>query len=282
MHASDLVELAALVAAEGPRLIRTRAPFSTAGLQPYWTAAKCRLDRWSHRLQSCREQFDGLRDRLDNRPAARLAIWRTALPICREVLAGEILTRVWTGCCAAWDRLNGAPEAEPLARSILVGHLEARRRVLNLLSTAPGLTIKETEELDKFRRSTQRWADLLLARFFRLANVTDLAHDQGRLREFADDWPDEAQSRSGSHARAMWTASLRATFASRGQYPTFNADLNARMAAGVMLCLGLDPADGPGALCPSLWLARLVATTTDAERMIESLLSGGATTADLP
>jgi hypothetical protein len=192
------------------------------------------------------------------------------------VLAAEILTRVWTACSAAWDRQRDTAEAEPVARSIWVGHLEARGRALKLLAAGPGLKTAEAGELDRFRRANQRWTDFLLAPFARLCNVDNLAHNVERLHDFAEDWGDDKPSAGSPQAREIWTASLRATFASRGQYPTFNADLNARIAGGIMVCLGLDPGEGAGSLCPSLWLARLVTTTTDAEAMIESLLSGEA------
>ena len=141
-----------------------------------------------------------------------------------------------------------------------------------LLAAGPGLKTAEANELDRFRRANQRWTDFLLAPFARLCEVDESAHNVARLHDFAEDWGDEKASASDRQAREIWTASLRATFASRGQYPTFNADLNARIAGGIMVCLGLDPADGVGRRCPSLWLARLVTTTSDAEAMIESLL----------
>ena len=52
MHARELVELAAILSAQGPMLIRSTPQLSSHGVQQYWTASKCRLDRWARNLKS--------------------------------------------------------------------------------------------------------------------------------------------------------------------------------------------------------------------------------------
>ena len=51
MHARELVELAAIVSAHGPVLVRGVERLSEQGMEEYWTASKIRLDRWGHCLR---------------------------------------------------------------------------------------------------------------------------------------------------------------------------------------------------------------------------------------
>jgi len=46
MHAAELTELAALLAANGPALLAPDARIEPRRLDEYWTASKCRVDRW--------------------------------------------------------------------------------------------------------------------------------------------------------------------------------------------------------------------------------------------
>jgi hypothetical protein len=274
MHANELVELAAAISAEGPALLGVPGAVSMVGLAAYWAASKCRLQRWSRRLKS-------FRDRLVVHPPATSLPWPAALPLCREVLASEILTRVCTGFWAAFDRQRGSREAEPLARSVWVGHLEARHSVLNLLARGNGLPDAEAAALDRLRRASERWSDLLLAPFATLGEVTDLAHDPERLADFADDVVDDRQCRTLGRSRHLWSASRIEAFASCRRLTTFNADLNAQIAASVLACFdldGCDPALTPGlsAFSRSLLCERLTTVASDAELWIAGLLEQGA------
>ena len=118
MHARELLELASLVSEQGPTLIRGTAPLSAQGVQQYWTASKCRLDRWTRSLRY-------LADNSHHLDANASPIhWTFARGVLEEILTGEVLTRVWTAMLCVYDRQCGGNEFEPLARSIMAGHLE--------------------------------------------------------------------------------------------------------------------------------------------------------------
>ena len=51
MHVRDLVELAALVAVHSPVLIHGGGRVPKASIEDYWTASRCRLDRWTRLLR---------------------------------------------------------------------------------------------------------------------------------------------------------------------------------------------------------------------------------------
>jgi hypothetical protein len=317
MDAAELVELAAAISVEAVSLLDLPGGISTNGLAAYWAASKCRQQRWSARLKTFRQRSlqeshhaqpgktssgrnrsgepqssepqqgklpPGKSQPAKSQPGkmqqSASQWWRSALPLCREVLASEILTRVCAGFWAVFDRQRVSHDAEPLARSIWIGHLEARHSVLNLLASGRGLPPAEAESLDRLRRTAERWSDLLLAPLLLLADVTEFAHDLDRLGDYAQDAAEERRSKSASTAQRLWSRSRGGAFASCRRLATFNADLNAQIAGGILDCFNFEACDessvpGLAAISRSLLCERLIATTTDAQLWIAGLLSPG-------
>ena len=94
-------------------MIRSKSRLSGQGVQQYWTASKCRLDRWSRNLKS----FASDASQLDA-TAVRVQ-WPFVRGVLEEILTGEVLTRVWTAVLCLYDRQHGATEFESLGRSIM-------------------------------------------------------------------------------------------------------------------------------------------------------------------
>jgi hypothetical protein len=262
MHARELVDLACVLSAHGSVVIRQAGPFARSGLEEYWIASKCRLDRWSHRLsRPSPSQAGGPRP--GPAPAAALL---------EEVLTGEVLTRVWAAVACAHDRLQGCDDAEPVARSVLIGHLEARHRVLTLLVSATQLRAEEAIRLDCLRRRVERWTDMLIGYLTQLNEVREFAFDPDRAADFAQDLREQGKLPGGRHVWSLIQGSLQAAF-SRGLTAwSPNADLNARIAGGILSCFPAEVFDSTG-LPRSLWSLRLVQTASDAQGMISQLLS---------
>ena len=266
MHARELVELAAIVSAHGPVLVRRTRQLSTAGLEQYWAASRSRLDRW-HRSLKC---FAVAAARHD--APRRRAEWPTVRGVFEEVLTGEMLTRVWTAVMCAYDRHHGVDVAEPIARSVLVGHMEARHRVLTLLVRGSGIDAEAAVKLNHLRRRTERWTDLLIGYLAGLHDVGEFAVDPERAKEFAGDLQYQSHLRGGRHAWPLVLASVRAAF-QRGLAPTSpNADLNRRIASTIIACFPGELFDSTG-LFQSVWLMRLSNVTDDVQVMVDDLLA---------
>src|SRR4029453_16328671 len=107
MHARELAELAALVAVHSPVLIhgQGRAPHSS--IEQYWTASKCRLDRWGRLLRQLAAAA------CEPQPPATLS-WARIRPLLEEILVTELLTRLWTAAAAAYDAAHGDQDLEPI------------------------------------------------------------------------------------------------------------------------------------------------------------------------
>ena len=265
MHACELVELAALVCANGPVLIRGEGQVSKAGVEQYWTASKCRLDRWGRSLRKLTDEVSHAR------PQWRHSRWPHARSVLEEVLISEVLTRLFTAVMSAYDRRRGTDLVEPVARSVLIGHLEARNRVLTLLVRGPGIDAEQALKLNQLRRRVERWTDLLIGYLAGLDDVEEFAFEPDRAKDFAEDLDQQHGEPGGRHAWPLVLGSLRAAFR-EGICPLSpNADLNTRIAQGVLSCFRPEVFDSVG-LFRSLWLMRLSNTTSDAEGMLEALL----------
>lgn len=257
MQACDLVHLAALIAAHGASGRALLCPVSS-GLTTYWVASKCRWDRWRRALPTAHEASC-------SGPGTN---WKSLEPLIEEILLSEVLTRVWTGYLVLQDRTRNGREAEPIARSVLASHLEARHRTLSWMMHSPGVPIAGAVAINQLRRKAERWTDLLLGCLAR-GDLQDLAFDLQRLDDFALDW----QEHPAGTISASWSillTSLREAFAPHGRRSP-NADLNERIAAGILACFPPELFDSTG-LFHSLWMVRLRYATEEAEGMLEELI----------
>ncbi|NLY01323.1 MAG: hypothetical protein GXY83_34970 [Rhodopirellula sp.] len=264
MHARELVELAALAAVHGPILIRDTSRLSDSCIEQYWTASKCRLDRWGRALKQLSAEQPLSTARNMSTAAAGQAV-------LEEILTGEILTRVWAAVTCAHDRIHGTDLVEPVARSVLIGHLEARHRVLTLLVRGPAIGTEEAVLLNHLRRRAERWADMLIGYLLGLHDVSEFAIDPERARDFAEDLSYRSRLPGGRHAWPLVEAALRASFGLGLSRVSPNADLNARIAGSILSSFQPELFDATGVL-PSTWLMRITNTANDAAGMIDNLL----------
>ncbi len=195
MHARDLIELASFVAAEGSTLLGSVRRISPDAMAQYWMGSKCRLDRWGRTLREFRrQQVIG--------PGHAETAWSGMRGVCEEVLASEMLVRVWSCVMLTLEAKLGGNEAKPLVKSVLDGHLEATNRVLNLLSVPALVSSRSAAELNRLRRLVERWTDLILGRLGPPFDFTALAYDAARAQDFADDFSLGFQK--GKTSREAW------------------------------------------------------------------------------
>lgn len=265
MHASELIDLAAVLSTHGPVLAHQAGRLSRDGLDQYWTASKTRLDRWGHSLKSLLAAAIA-----EDRDWCRVH-WPTLRAVLEEILTGEVLTRVWTAIVCAHDRHHGHEEGEPIVRSVLIGHLEARHRVLTMLVNTRGIEAPEAIRLERLRRRTDRWTDMLVGYLADLHDIAEFAIDPDRARDFTQDLRAQGQASGPGHVWSLVQAGARAAF-QQGLAPASpNGDLNARIAGGIVACFPEEIFDSLG-MFRSLWSMRLTQTTSDAQGMIGLLL----------
>ncbi len=266
MHARELAELAALISTHGPVFVRSGLPIPERNIEEYWVASKCRLDRWGRTLKqiSTRAVQEG--------PLSTVAQEASVRGVVEEVFTGEVLTRVWAAVACAHDRRLEADLAEPIARGVLIGHLEARHRVLTMLLQGAAVSSELGVKLNRLRRHTERWTDMFVGYLTGLEDVAEFAVDPERARDFAEDLRFQAKMPGGRHAWPLIQASLRAALDKGLGAVSPNGDLNARIAQSILGCLQPELFDGTGQF-RTLWLDRMTNTADDAEGMLEELTS---------
>jgi len=264
MNARHLAQLAAEVAAHGPLLIESDSPLSESGLQHYWTASKCRTDRWGHALRQFQREADELG------PNWARATWPAIECVIDEVFTSELLTRVWTAVVCGYDLRHESADGEPVVRSILSGHLEIRHRALQLLLQVP-VGREDVDRLNRLRSRCERWSDLLVGCLLSTADVSSLASAPQRARDFSENLADQRRSGTWQQGWSLTLGALRTAFPPSSSEPAANHDLNARIAASVLACFPPELFHATG-LFRSLWVTRLVNSTNDVEGMLGQLL----------
>lgn len=264
MHARELIELAALVSVHGPVLVRQSGRVSESSIEQYWTASKCRLDRWGRRLK-------GLSTTGGDSDSDQSG-WPVIRSVLEEIITGEVLTRVWTAVMCAYDRHRGTDHAEPIARSVFIGHLEARHRVLTLLVKGPAIAAEQAVKLNRLRRRTERWSDVLIGYLVGLHDVSEFAVEPQRARDFSEDLRYRSHLPGGRYAWPLMLASLRTAFRQGLDPLSPNGDLNHRIAVSILSAFQPELFDSTGVL-QSLWLSRLSHGANDAQGMIDELIA---------
>ncbi len=269
MHAAELVDLAGVVASHASPLVGAAHSLPMIELERYWTASKCRIDRWGLALASANQQHSEFRE--CNSAAANL--W----PLVEETLAGEMLARVWAAILAKHDLRRGTNDAEPIGRSVQLAHVEVRFRALSLLSDARQFPLADVVRLNRLRRQCERWTDVLLAQMSSIGDLASFAHDAERMRDYADGVRAAKQTHAEQLRWSVLLASMHEAFARSMRHHSPNVDLNRQIAAGILGCYQPELFDGSGVL-RTAWLSRLTTVVDDAEMMVDDYITNTQTT----
>jgi len=263
MHARELIELAGLIATRGTVLTARADRLRSDGAAAYWSAAQCRSARWSrelkqHSLRVCSSA---------SQQAGNL--WSSIRPTLEEILASEPLCRVFAAICCGHEQQHGGNELTPIVRVVMSNQLETRLRALNLLVYGHGLRIEESVRLNRLRKRTERWVDLLLSLLAERHDVGEFAFRRERVREMTTQW---RPGPTGVAQRTLTLASLRLAYQYCLSNVSPNADLNRKIAAGVIGCVGADAFDSTG-LLKSMWLEDMSRVVDDAQGLLDDLFA---------
>ncbi|MEX0701591.1 MAG: hypothetical protein WD069_05785 [Planctomycetales bacterium] len=249
MEVRHTVEIAALVAAHNGRLIESRAPLPTFPLELVSKTAADRARMWEREFDAS----DGIA------PSSRRGRFgRSLREAAEEVLAAEVLTRVWAATLIACDLRRGRVHAEPVARGILLAQLRARRRVLELLVAATDARLAEWAPVDDLRRRAERWTDLLLGRLVVEHDVCDLAFDAERAREFGAEQLDGGPAAGSRQVWEFVLAGIQLAFAGAARCPSPLAAHHRAIAGAVLATFPPQSFAGDGPFRPVWqgWLRR--------------------------
>jgi hypothetical protein len=212
LNLHHLAEIAALVSAHAAHLIEQPGKMPARPLQNFWKHSRHRLHGWTFRLRSEMGKFDSLE------PELQESAWGRTEPILEQIFVSDLLTRVWAAVLTASDRRRQVPFAEPIARNVLVGHLEARHLALGMMVNCPQGQLRRVQRIDRLRRSMERWTDLLLGHLVCRYDVGEFAFEVQRAVDFGNDQIEGGLLQPGTPAWRLLIAGL--TLAIPKTHPT--------------------------------------------------------------
>ncbi len=224
-----MVEIAALVSAYSQHVVAGKAPLPPGALERFWDRSQRRLKLWLTGLMHYQRRFPVVA------PEDHQQLWSDIVPMLEEIFVSEVLTRVWGAILTAMDQERGTHQTEPIARNVLIGHLDARKRALQLLVTDPGLTLGHLQPIDSIRRRVERWTDLLLGHLVERYSVDDFAFDPQRAREFGAQQLLQSQENSRDQAWILLLIGLRSSFSDTPVGPP-NEVIQEEIISSILAC----------------------------------------------
>ena len=240
MHATRLVELAAIVAEQHHFICRQPIGPDEWAADQFWVICRARLNEWARLLRNAEsiKQFSAGFD------ATRF--WADTQPVIEEVFFSEICTRVWCATLSVIEQQGQPGELDPIARSVFVSSLEARRRALRLILFAKGLPGVATSSVNQLRMQCEVWTDYLLSELGDTQLVQQYCFDRLRLKRIEQTRQNQTHLRTAKFRRSARFLAMRYALTT---YPAGHAicgELNSEIASVIISCLPSAAFDGSG------------------------------------
>ena len=199
--ANDIVAGAATMARHGPQLLLAAPATIQSRCQEYWLASHERFQRWAAALKVHEAPYRLMHEDEQHQR------WLRLHGLFEEILASEVFTRVWT---AIGRDLGAEYEIESFVRIVYLNQLQTRKRALKLLLKET-ISYRQSAQLDKLRRRSERWTDLLLAHLAEHRPVEEYAFELSRVDDFAEtlatgDNREVASTLLLNHSNYLWGA----------------------------------------------------------------------------
>jgi hypothetical protein len=266
MQTRDFLGQAIFLTSQFEVIVGARCRLPESVLQRFWVASRSRFDDWGTKLRQCTDQLDQTDYSVDS-------LWRGWTPLLEEILISEIVTRIWSYLLEALDDRWAFHEYAPVGQSAYRAHIDARRRVLNLMLRGRPRALPAVWRLNCQRVGAERWTDLLLGQVDQRDWLAGYAFDAERVRRFAGINSHQAG------AGAILQAASRTAFTDCADVPPEHVELHLRMHSAMLGCLGRELFQGDGPPI-SLWQARLTALTDDAQCLLQRWIEGPSGNSD--
>jgi hypothetical protein len=268
MHVRELIELSSAIVTNASELITCQPRLAARAMESYWVQSKVRSDHWTKAIN------DYSRACVAGSVTERAVAWQQIRPVLEEILASEILTRVW---CATICHVDNGPtrgEFAPIARSVLMSHHESRNRALNTMVYGQGSTLSDAVTLNRLRRRVEKWNDVLIGGLLVQFDSRAYAFDVNRAQAYAKELTDEQRDLRQCAAWESLRTSLTAAFQTGISLLAVSNNANRAIAVSVMNGLPANWFDGPN-VAHSLWLERLDHTAQNAVGLVAEALAEG-------
>lgn len=203
LSVKSLAEVALLVSRVGRDVIADRQELPAPALREFWQRTRALQQHWTARLDAWSAQADP-----DLSQLAELG---------SQLFISELLTRVWSTVLLGVDRQTGCEDLSRIARNAVSGLLQVRHGVMSRLLQQPDSLATQVVEIERLRRRSDRWTDLLIGNLAGRHDLFEFAFDVERSKDFATE-SREYDPATGPHpVEHLVAAGLRMAFL--GQLP---------------------------------------------------------------
>ena len=263
MNAQTLAEIGSWIAIHSTALVHGEPPQQAVAVKTYWTASKCRLQRWAGALKMFERDVE--LGSPDHNP------WPAIEIVVQEILLSDLLTRIFSAAMVTHDVYHQSDELRGLAHGIHIGHIEAKNRALRIMLKGQAANEEAFENMNALRRRIERWTDLFLAQLPLCKESELFAFDLSRLNDFRLE-NRLADSEEKYRRQQVFQASLASDLKSLSiQFPA-NPELNRQVAAGVISCFAADRFDSFG-LPKSVTHVWMEKAHMDTQMLVDHLIS---------
>lgn len=186
-----LLELAGELSLAAHELILAPVSSNEVGLFSLWQTVRKRAGGWQRELHEFPLS-------LSEDAVASEVIKLNKLG--REILAADLLLRVWGSIQVARDRERGVAFAQPILEHVVYSIQYVRSRLLQLVLNWG----EPAADVDRFRRRCDRWTDVLIGPILVKFGTGFFAYNPQRAWEFGEEWWESRAS-----VTALQNASLR-------------------------------------------------------------------------
>lgn len=219
MHAGIFIEMATDLSFNS-RSVPFQTPIEVINSEEFWQISRDKLDHWTKTLNMFSEDLSN--------PSRNHNPWAAISYVIEEILCSEFFVRIAAATCVNKDREFDINVNAPIGRAVLLFHLEARVRALEIINEGLKTDIPEAIQLNELRNRLERWCDLLLA-FFPNNVSSEFSFEPKRCQEFNQDFSEETET-SMRNVEKMLRISVREYGRKLTQRPAANPTLNRKTA----------------------------------------------------
>ena len=230
MNLRQSAELAGLLSVHALQIVESPTKTSRNELHELREASRRRSEAWVLRMNA-------LTRGTQSGPALRGTGTDPWYSLIEEILVSEILTRIAAGILTAKGHYQREPLAVRAALDLFNEHQEARQMALLYMLDMADAQIPAVHELDRLRRTAERWTDILLGPLACRFALRHLVFDRERSQEYGQGMLPYLCTPAGS---GLFAAGLTVAFPENIQGVPAHAGFHRDMAAAV---LGLVPAE---------------------------------------
>jgi hypothetical protein len=268
MHSVLIADLAALASQHGPAIVRAYEEVPPEAVVQYWSTSRSRMELWHQAL---------MRYRTAQRSGDSVAMrtwWHEHLVVMEEVLVTDMLTRVIAALAIGLDESSDREdEVSPVTHCIHLSHLDASNRVHRMMIRGRGSSVQDAVRLNRLRRGVERWTDAFIGRMsYQSPSTIQYAFDLGRAEQFALETRSYPCGPARDTAAWLMNAAMHDMLQRRTSPEPALPEANRAVATSVLMMMRPEYFDSVGVL-KSLWMNRLTAGSSRADRIIDELMA---------